>query len=797
MALTEVLAVLYQFFDFPLAVLFIIPLFVFLYFFLSEDFIASKFQSKGFVAHRKKFRRWLLLSRCLVFFFLLLALAQPFVYDTHVIQGDPRVHVLVDQSDSFGMFDVGAADELIDRLESRVRVEQSTMGFGTVSDLGDSILSNLHQHDNLLLVTDGHATSGASLDDVTLYAQSLNATISVLQVDALTYDAAVRVVGPSKTTADVENTFYVSVDETIVTGTGVPSVSLDGVAVPLERTGERSWKFSSTFSSGYHRIEAAIAAEDAYVSNNYFYKSVKVVPKPKVALYSIKSSPLVELFSPIYDLVELESLDANLDPYTALIINDVPAAVVDGSLSNIIDFTADGNGLVVFGGQQSYDFTDYKGSQFEQVLPVYVAQAGRKPGDVNVVVVMDISGSTGSLVAGDKAVDVEKAITLGVLQDISLMHRVGVVAFNTQSFTVADMKLLIEQVDLVDNVAALQDLGGTRIDVGLARGLEMLQGVSGDKNIILISDGKTQGYEDSLRAAVACADAGVRVYTIGVGSRTNDELMAQIAEVGNGAFISAAEKERIKLLFGDPDEDASGSIHLTLLDDNHFITQDLEDVQTPLYGFNTVVPKTAAKLLVTTNLGDPLLTVWRFGLGRVASFTTDDGSAYAPGVLNRQNSRLLTRMLNWGIGDPERKNSHYIDVADAFEGDTITATVKSAVQPTATGVSFVKVDEHVYQGMLVAAGAGFHGLGGATYAVNGPQEFYRVGFNDDLVRMAESTGGKVFAPSDADGIEAFIRSSSRKSVHEKISYAWPFLVLAILVYLIEIFFRRVIRHRLR
>ncbi len=773
----------------------IVPLFIFLYFYLQDEAKHKTFTSERLAKYRSRLRVFFLFSRSLIFFLLLIALSLPYTYDTHTVSGDPRVHILADASDSFTLFDANVAPTLRDALTERVRVEYNPVGFATVSDLGDGVLSHLREHDNLLLVSDGYTTSGSSLEDIATYATSLNATISAVQLVADEYDAAVRVVGPGKTTANVENTFGIFVDESLDRGVAAPTVTLDGMPVAL-RAVDSGWQFSATFSSGYHEIVATLPVQDTFASNNVFYKTVKVVPKPKVGLYSLGTSPLVELFSPIYDLVELESLDA-LDPYTALVVSNTPAALVDPSVSSVSSFVADGNGLVVFGGPQAYDASDYKGSVFEQVLPVYVAQAGKKQGDINIVVVMDISGSTGSLVAGDKAVDVEKAIALGVLSDIGVLNRVGFIAFNTVPYTIAEMKMLLEQVDLVDDVAALSDLGGTKIDVGIMAGVEMLSSVSGDKNIILISDGKTQGYDEALRAAARAADAGVRIYTIGVGGRTNDDVMQRIADYGHGAYFKAAEKERIKLLFGDPDDSGAAVQHLTVLNEHHFITQDLGDISAAVYGFNTVVPKAAAHLLLTTSQGDPALTVWRYGLGRVASFTLDDGTAYAPEILSRGNSQVLTRMVNWAIGDPERKNEYFVDISDAAVGDTITVRVKSSSQPVSDSVSFVKFADNLYEGVLVAEDVGFHTLLGATYAINGPTEYKRVGFNKDLSRIVEGTGGHMFDPADVDGIEVFLRSASQKAVYERTYYAWPFLLLALIVYLIEIFIRRSFRNRLR
>jgi len=81
-----------------------------------------------------------------------------------------------------------------------------------------------------------------------------------------------------------------------------------------------------------------------------------------------------------------------------------------------------------------------------------------------------------------------------------------------------------------------------------------------------------------------------------------------------------------------------------LYDTNHFITEEF-DSQGKIYGFNQVFPKTSGQLLITTSGGDPVLTIRRFGLGRVAAISTDDGTRWASDLVRPQNSAFFVRTL--------------------------------------------------------------------------------------------------------------------------------------------------------
>ena len=304
--------------------------------------------------------------------------------------------------------------------------------------------------------TDEEEQVVTELEEVAVYANSINATISSLKLEAETYDASISIDGPSKTTANVENTFTVNIDQSRKSKLLDIRISIDGIPI-INQQNEESFTFSQTFADGYHEIVGELLAqEDKFKENNKFYKTVKVVPKPKVLLYSEKPTDLSILVSPMYELSTETYIPDNLKDYNSIIVNDIPASTLKQKIPELTDFVAEGNGMVVIGGQNSYDLGDYKGSLFEQMLPVYVAQAGKKQGNINLVIVIDISKSTGKDFGENKLVDVEKAISLDILRSISVINNVGVVAFNTESYVVGEIKPLIEHSDLEDKISKLK-----------------------------------------------------------------------------------------------------------------------------------------------------------------------------------------------------------------------------------------------------------------------------------------------------------------------------------------------------
>ena len=322
----------------------------------------------------------------------------------------------------------------------------------------------------------------------------------------------------------------------------------------------------------------------------------------------------------------------------------------------------------------------------------------------------------------------------------------------------------------------------------------MLQGRGGSKNIILISDGKTQHEEESRNSFKLAASKGIRIYTIGVGDDTYRNFMQEAADITSGVYFEPEESQGIKILFGDLETSGNKKVFpLYIVDKNHFITQGLK-LKANLYGFNQATPKTSAKLLITTDVGDPTLTVWRYGLGRVAALTTDYGT-YGFELLNKDNSILFTRTINWIIGDPERKNDKYIDIKDGRINEHVEILIKSDTQPSSDEIAFYKIDENLYQGSIKPTKTGFNSALDSIFAVNYKLEYQDVGINEEINRIITATNGKMFKDDQIEQIVEFIKTKSRREIITKRSYSWMFITAALLLYLIEISWRRIARNK--
>ncbi|MBN4049161.1 VWA domain-containing protein [archaeon AH-315-M20] len=743
---------------------------------------------------KKEQRIIFFILRSLIFAMLLIAIASPFLLETKTVKGNPRITILVDNSTSMNLFEAGLGKELENKLKNKIPVTVRTIAVGDESAIGDGILNNIERDENVLVVTDGNNNDGKFLGDIMLLASSLNVTVSTLQMKAVRDDVSVQIEGPSEAIRDTEEIFIVTVNNI---GNNIPytlEVRFDNEIV-LAKSDDRSNSFTINrkLSEGYLKITAElqnVGSNDYFKQNNKYHKTVKVVPRPRVLFVSEKSSPLVSELERIYDITSVSTIPDDLSSYLAVILNDLPADKFLPHIDKLSNYVSDGNGLFVIGGQSSYDRGNYKRTLIETLLPVKIGTGEEtEKSDVNIVIVIDISHGTADYV------NIEKAQAVSIIKSLDEKNNVGVIAFNTVPYKVADIKPLSEhKEELIDKVSRLVFDGQSFFNLGIDSANKMLRGVSGGKNIILISDGKTtynKLMDDTKQSTKQAAARGMKVYVAGVGDRRNDEFLKEVAALGDGIYFPIDASNRLKIIFGEPEstDDKEYLNRLILLDTTHFITynQTLDVVVT---GYNYAIPKPSSRMLITTNKNIPIMVAWRFGLGRVVSLATDDGSKWGGEFLNEKNSKVLTKAINWAIGDLTRKKNFDVKIKDTTFGAPLFINIISDSLPKHEKMSFIKSDVNLYSAKYTAARTGFYSFFGADVAVNYKNEFKDLGLNDAFLKLVEQTQGKVFDKDDIEGILEFVKEKSKRIKIDTTEFKWPFLVAALILFLGEIGLRR-------
>ena len=784
----------------------IAPLFFILLIIISKTFIKFKTQKelKAFNREKRADKLYLIVSRFLIISLLIAALASPYTVMTIERKGDPNLKILVDESVSFELFDQTVGQDLKEVLGKNIPTIIRTLDFGNSSALGNGIRNNIQGNDNILLVTDGHNNKGWDLGDALLFAKNQRSFVNAIDIQAIKKDAAVIIEGPREVIKQTENEYAAIVTTTSDDFSYHVRVIVDGdELINTNSKGSKSFPFKRIFQEGDHKITTILKVDDTFQDNNIYYKSVRALPRPKILFVSHVASPLFDLLDEVYEVTKVDSLPGTVSAYHAVILNNIPPQELKGDIERMTNYLEDGNGFLYVGGDRTFEYNDHceqnpNDCLFESLLPVKIGFGGDQEfSGVNIVLVIDMSGSSGeqfSQTFGSEKAAVEKALALEIVDTLDLDDNLAVVSFNTDYRYVSKLTPLFDKPDLNDTIAKLKYGGGTIVASGLGQAFNVLKNAQGSKSVILISDGNTDLTEQSLQLASAMKDSGIVVHTIGVGENTNAAFMEGLARSGGGVYFQPTEAQKIKIALGQGEGDQEvESYHVEILNANSFITYGLE-IDAEVTGFNQVVPKASGRTLVTTDLNNPLLSTWRFGLGRVAVMSTDDGFKWSSGLLSKQNSKLLTRTINWAVGDPDRVKSYAVKIQDTTQGESTELRVVTDKRPQLPGYEFAKIEQGNKDAYITdwkASKTGFFRILDKLVAVNYPIELQKVGMNPQLKSNVEAVGGHYFKPDQTDAIlDKVIQDSIRIETDHQF-YRWPFAIAALLLFLIELTFRRI------
>ncbi len=798
---------------------------------------------------RRKLRRMrliVILMRSAAVMLVLIALATPFTTISKESEGSPRALVLVDKSASMATYDTGFTDALVRQLSSRLPTAVQTFGTQTLSPVGDAALGH---PEHLLLITDGDANTGVDLKDVAEVARQNNLTINAITLTPAHYDAAVLIDAPASVPLGFPAGIRVEV--TATDNQPVPvQVTIDGkqaYSAPLIG----SLTLDPQLSVGYHRIEARIAAKGGDTGNDVHYSVLQVLDKPKILALASARGPLESALSGLFDTTVAASMPSDLSPYSAIVVDDVSASGI-GNSDRIADFLRDeqggkiGNGLVVVGGFNSFDRGSYQNTRFESLLPVKVGKPKRNLGDNTLVFVIQVSGSTGAtrqvmnpqtgkletVTDTVSVLDIIKAQAASAIGSLDLKNNVGVVAFGVsttgQSHDTADETIAASVVkiadvaplyqnkkEVTDRISRIQGGGTTAPDLALRAAVDMLKDKSGSKTIVFLTNGRFSaglgdidaGPKSQVESIIANAQRqyGIKTHVIGVGSQdssdqfakaVDEQYLVNMAQRSDGLYDRATNMQRLMLEYGDPNEKGFGEdFQLVTLSLTHFITKDVS-LDATLNGYNEVAPKDGSRILVKTDSGAPALTVWNYFNGRVAALNVFTASGLGP-LLSGNNSDLVRNTVLWAVGDPRRKDPVTVEVGSAIVGHEteVTFTSKDPVSGKCadTPLAFARSSGDSYVFTFTPRQVGFATACGIPYAVNDESEQWRAGVSPDLATAVGISGGQMFTPDQVDAIAERIKTTSTRVTVEKTELRNPFIALAILIFLLEIFIRRLVR----
>ena len=787
----------------------------------------------GIYLIKKGAKTGLVESRLIIALLLIIALSSPYTLVSKTTMDEtPNLVIISDETASMQLFEEGTASRIYEALTAKTPTTIVTVS-GDKTSIGDAIVQYSRGDNQIVLVTDGNNNYGKTLEDAFKFAKETGTTVYSIEPELKVNDLSVEIKGDKTVVIGNENQFDVVVSqaedgETAYNIKVYVNDELVRTRSYTQTTRTKTTPVPYTFTSlGAHTISVTLtpAGTDRDHINNKFYKSIYAVPKPKIHLITDNTeSPLTKILFDLYDVSTTGRLSDIDDKKVVVLDNKHINTLSENDVKDLKKYVTDGNGLVVAGGERAYDYGDYLDSSFEELLPV-ISNSTVWSGGRNVVLVLDVSESTRTAYEDARA-DPKKQTsilsyifhnTINIINDVDNRDaHVAVISFEKEATDISGGFIYLgvesNRNEIIKNIIEFKGAGDTNLPEGLLMAEELLEQSAGSQNIVILSDGGIEGYyDDAVEVAKRLRDKGINIFFIhhtllDTFSKYPGNLMNEIGQPQN--YILSKE-QTVNIVFEEleePPEDETITLYVfPLIEYNpkHFITRNIE-IAGNITGYNDVTPKAGADRIIITSTGKPVLTTWRYGLGRVASLTTDNGygggSIWSSQMYAGNNSKLTSATLNWAIGNPRVEEGAVLEGMDAWFGTPVTLTLTmydEGVLPSLTlddtePVELSVTGKNTYDTTINPDRIGMHDISGYPVAVNYALEYRDVGLNEELPSLVKSSGGKTYTERDARALLLEdAKANSERVVQEPVSWKMYFIIAALLLFLLEIVIRRI------
>ncbi len=579
-----------------------------------------------------------------------------------------------------------------------------------------------------------------------------NASVNLLR-EEMEEEHSIVIEGPDEAVIGAENSYTAQVSST----NGTTSMTVGKGEEVIYSGTEEEYEFDLTFDEpGYEQIWAEIEADDVYGENNEYFKTVKIREKPELLVIGGEGSLETEL-EEFYEIDYASTAPEYVEEYDTVLMKE------SQDNQELRNYLIEGGGLVYTGNDYNADY-----------IPVNDAEMEEETDAATLIVLIDISVGAGEYGAAEAA----KSISHELVDSLPSNTRLGVVAYNDYSYDVIDPVLLSEgREEAKDKISRLEPGGPTFHDRGMRGANSMIRNNDiEDGNIVMLTDGKISDLAERRNVARETqrevSRSSARLITVGVGEEFPRELeeedrefLTDLAERTEGGFyVEGHSAEQLEFTF-DAGDGAGEMNPLAITDSTHFITRG-HTTEASIIDMDGSETKSGANELVETVEGQPFLTTWRYGTGRVAAFSGDNQDMEE---LMDQDPGLAGRTFSWTTGPMERDKW--------IEGETVRDDFRIYSREQEEG--FVRQSEERYYNELSHNETGFYEESGVEYSVNYRPELQQLGYNEEV--FSEFTvNGQVYQPNQIETLYEQLDTQEQTS-DNRIDLR-PYLLLAALVF---------------
>lgn len=710
-------------------------------------------------------------------------------------------------------------------------------GSGTDLQTALSVAANAipkHTRKRMVLLSDGYQTEGDALAQARiLKAQGIKVDIVPLERPEREEVQLSQLSLARYIHTNTEYDITVTVDATVDTSVRVKLYKGNDMIADEEvevTAGENKIVFADKTETGgsvLYRAEV-ISAKDTIRKNNKAYAYTYITDVPKILLVEKDGSgeqweTLLENAQVNVTKVSAEGMPTGMDYlglYDGIIlanvsIKDMPKGIADKLKNYVKDL---GGGLLVCGGENSYALGEYQSTPLEEILPVdmKLRSEGEEP-SLGMVLVIDRSGSMMEGQYGISKLELAKEAAIRSLDSFKPQDELGVIAFDDQPQWAVEMKQVGQGRQAIEQgIGMIQAGGGTSILPALQEAHRVLSGSNTkQKHILLLTDGQAEqsGYSQLIGYM---KQSGITLSTVAVGSGADTKLLEQLAKEGKGRYYFTNEFTDLPEIFAKEtllagkDYIKNRTFYPTVEEDSPILDGISEVAR--LDGYIGTSAKARADVLLKSDIEEPILATWQFGLGRSAAWTSDmEGKWTAKWLSSREGSTIARNTLSWVM--KKQADTAIETKAEREEGgcrltismpydkkiDALEAVIFSA-EGEKQQVALAMESPGVYSALLEEAEEGAYIVNLQMKQKDGTTQWKQTGFHlpfpkeydirfydkgeDLLLKIAQTTGGQVLEK----GEDVFLQEA--EALHTGTDISDLLLILGGILFLMDIAFHK-------
>ncbi|MEM9459113.1 MAG: VWA domain-containing protein [Myxococcota bacterium] len=450
---------------------------------------------------------------------------------------------------------------------------------------------------------------------------------------------------------------------------------------------------------GTTTVEATFVPEqgeaDPDPSNNQGVATLVVGEPPKIRMIAGSEADAESLSRALraermdVEIVPVEGLDpshADFSEVDLVVLANAPATAARGgkamnkalidSLGRYVDA---GGGLVVLGGPMAYDMGGYNYTDLARVLPVRLDQVDPEiESAATIVIILDKSGSMGAY-AGLSKTKMELADE-GAAASVRLLRpfdRIAVMSVTEEVFWDVPLQTVHSPKAIENKILSVRaGGGGIYVYTSLEAAREVMKKTDTPlRHVILFSDAADS--EEKIKGVAfgtygtgpTCEqlarqmhDDGITTSVIGIGEEydSDTQFLKDLAKAGGGRFYLTNDAAKLRGLFVEETERlVDSSLHEikfrpTVKIAHPAVAGIAYESGPQLRGYQEMEARSTAQVVLSGPNGDPLLTTWRYGLGQVATWSSDSGPRWSEDWLTWEGyGKQWTQLARWALRSRE------------------------------------------------------------------------------------------------------------------------------------------------